>query len=115
CFVRLYFICGSGKVIHISSTSFSSKRKSTSSIWVRKKPTFFRFSSKAIFAPRHKRAPLMSMPKKFFSGYFFARFTVCSPLPQPNSKTIGLLFLKKFLRQFPFKFVRLPKTSSLVG
>jgi len=39
---------------------------------------------------------------KFLSGNFSARPIVYSPLPQPNSKTIGLLFLKNSLCQLPF-------------
>ena len=51
--------------------------------------------SRAVLAPRQKRAPLISIPIKFLSGFFSANAIVYSPLPQPNSKTIGLSFLKK--------------------
>ena len=39
---------------------------------------------------------------KFLSGNNLANPTVYSPLPQPNSTTIGCLFLKKVLCQLPF-------------
>ena len=50
---------------------------------------------------------------KFFSGFFFAKSIVYSPLPQPSSTTIGWVFLKKECH-FPF-IEKLFKTSSLVG
>ena len=50
--------------------------------------------SKAVFAPLQKRAPLISIPIKFLSGKRSPKLTEYSPLPQPNSKTIGLSFLK---------------------
>ena len=49
------------------------------------------------------------------SGYAFARFTEYSPLPHPSSKTNGLLFLKKFLRQLPLSSNESLSTSSRDG
>ncbi len=49
-----------------------------------------RFCFRASVAPVHMRAPFMSTPMKFISGYRRANSTVYSPLPQPNSSTIGL-------------------------
>jgi len=115
CFVRLYLICGSGKVIQISSTSFSANAWSTNSIWVRRNATFEMFSSKAVFAPLQNRAPLISTPIKFLFGNFWANATEYSPFPQPNSKTIGLSFLKKVEFQLPFRAYTSFVNSSLVG
>jgi hypothetical protein len=61
------------------------------------------FSSRAVLAPLQNRAPLMSIPKKLKSGYLLAKPTVYSPLPQPNSKINGLLFLKKSEAHFPLR------------
>src|SRR5690554_2609492 len=115
CLVRLYLICGSGKVIQISSTSLLAKQFSINSICVRKKTTLGRFSSIAVFAPRQKREPLISIPIKFVSGKRRANSTEYSPLPQPNSKTIGWVFLNTSLFQFPFKEKLSLITLSLEG
>ena len=115
CFVRLYFICGSGKVIQISSTSFSAKIWLINSIWVRIKATLCKPVSKAVLAPRQKRAPLISIPTKFLLGYLSAKPTEYSPFPQPSSSTSGFSFLKKSEFHFPLSGNKSPTTSSLVG
>ena len=93
--LRTFFICGSGKVIHISDTSPGAKKWSMSSIDVRRKATLASPSCNEALAPVHMRAPLMSTPIKFFCGYLRASPTAYSPLPQPSSSTMGLSFLKK--------------------
>ena len=102
-------------MIQISSTSSLPKAYSTSSIWVLKKAAFEIFSSSAVFAPRQKRAPLISIPIKFLSGYRLAKPIVYYPLPQPNSKIIGLSFLKKSVFHFPFNSKISFTNPSLVG
>ena len=62
--------------------------------------TFDRLYFIAFLAPCHNLAPLISIPIKFLSGNFLARLIEYSPFPHPNSKTIGLLFLKNE-NQFP--------------
>jgi hypothetical protein len=99
---RTFFIWGSGNVIQISEISFSAKNSVMSSIFVRRNATFAIPFSKASLAPVHIRAPFISTPIKFFSGYFRANPTAYSPFPHPNSRTIGLLFLKKSEFHFPF-------------
>ena len=81
----------------------------------RKKPTFFIPRSVAVFAPRHIRAPLISTPIKFLSGLRSARATVYSPFPQPNSRIIGLSFLKNSLCQLPFSGCSVRNISSNCG
>src|SRR6185436_13503566 len=81
--------CGSGNVSQISDTSFSAKNFSINSIRIRKKAALGILFSFAVFAPLHKRAPFISIPIKFLSGYSFAIPIVYSPLPQPNSSTTG--------------------------
>ena len=71
-------------------------------MFVRRNATFLSPSPSACVAPVHMRAPLMSTPMKLTSGNIFASPTVYSPLPQPNSSTIGLSFLKYISRQCPF-------------
>ena len=113
--MRLYFICGSGKVIQISSTSFLPKASSMSSIWVLKNATLGISSSMAVFAPLQNLAPLISIPTKFLSGYFFANPRVYSPRPQPNSKTKGWSFLKTLSFHCPLISKSPSTNSSRVG
>jgi hypothetical protein len=61
---------------------------------------------------RAKTSAFISIPTKFLSGYLSAKPTEYSPLPQPNSSTNGLSFLKSLY--FPFGN-KSPTTSSLVG
>ena len=58
--------------------------------------------SRASLAPIYILFPLISMPKKFFSGNIFPKPTAYSPLPQPSSSTMGLLFLKISVFHLPF-------------
>ena len=78
-----------GKVIQISSTSAPANARSINSIWHRRKATFLLPSLRLFLAPRQSRAPLMSTPIKFRSGYRSASASVYSPFPQPNSNVIG--------------------------
>ena len=96
-----FFICGSQKVIHISSTSSGAKKRVSISMFVRRKATFCNPCAIASLAPAHMRAPLISMPMKFFSGQRAANPTVYSPRPQPNSSTMGWLLWKYASRQCP--------------
>ena len=97
-----FFICGSEKVSQSSATSSLAKKPAMHSMLVRKNATFFMPSSSAVLAPCHMRAPLMSMPMKFFSGKRRASPMVYSPRPQPSSSTMGLSFLKNSSCHFPF-------------
>ena len=100
--LRTCFICGSENVSHICCTSSGPKKRSIISMLVRRKATLASPSSRACLAPVHIRAPLMSTPMKFISGFLRARPTVYSPLPQPSSSTMGFAFLKYISRQWPF-------------
>ena len=100
-FFALDFLsCGSGKVSHISATSFFEKYSAIWSIWVRRKATLFNPFCNAFLAPTHILFPFRSTPIKFLSGYNCPSPTAYSPLPHASSRTIGLLFLKCSL-QFP--------------
>ena len=107
--------CGSGKVIQISSTSPSAKKEAIISMRVRRKPTLRICRSVAILAPRHMRAPLMSIPMKLRLGSRSASATVYSPLPQPSSSTIGRSLWKKSLCQCPLSGWSRRKASSKAG
>ena len=107
--------CGSGKVIQISSTSPSAKKEAIISMRVRRKPTLRICRSVAVLAPRHMRAPLMSIPMKLRLGSRSASATVYSPLPQPSSSTMGLSLRKKSRFQFPFSGWSRWNTSSNSG
>ena len=78
----------------VSEISAAEKWSKIFSISILRNATFCMLFSMAVFAPRHILEPFISIPMKFLSGYFSARLTVYSPLPQPNSNTIGWLFLK---------------------
>ena len=99
----------------MSVISSFEKRFSINSIWVLIKRTFNKLFSIAFFAPCQIRAPLISMPIKFFFGYFFAKLIEYSPLPHPNSRIIGFLFLKKNLDHYPLWLYLLLIKFSLFG
>ena len=84
-----FFIWGSEKVNHISLTSCAAKKRSIIEMSVRRKATFVKPPARDSVAPVHIRAPLISTPIKFFSGWSRANPTAYSPFPQPNSSTRG--------------------------
>ena len=99
--LEAFFICGSGKVIHISATSPGAKKRSRSSMDVRRKATLVMPARRAAVAPVHILAPFMSMPMKLREASARAMPTVYSPLPQPSSRTIGRSLPKKSAPQRP--------------
>jgi hypothetical protein len=64
------------------------------SIWVRIKATLCNPVSTAVLAPRQKRAPLISIPTKFFIGISSARPTEYSPYHNPT-QNYRVIILKK--------------------
>lgn len=61
--------------------------------------------SVAVLAPRHMRAPLMSMPMKFLSGLRSARATVYSPLPAAEFENYRFVVMKKIAVPVPLQRV----------
>jgi hypothetical protein len=107
--VRLYFICGSGKVIQISSTSFSAKNM-IDSIWVLIKATLCKPVSTAVLAPRQKTSSFNIDSYEILFGYRSASPTEYSPFPQPaptlmdchfEEFCIPLAFLKEINHLLP--------------
>ena len=96
-----FFGLGSGWIIRISCTDFSSKKLSKWWIIVRKNATFLSQSIFVFSAPYQSLAPFTSTPIKFLSGKWGASPTVYSPLPHASSSTISWSFPKK-LDQFFF-------------
>src|SRR5574344_2223072 len=107
------FICGSANVIHISEISFSPNSDSMNSIRVlinRALPIDFSVTN---LAPFHRRAPLISIPIKFLSGYCMARETVYSPFPHPSSNTIGLSLPHSSFPHLPLYLYSFESNSSV--
>ncbi len=87
--LRVFFICGSGKVIHISSTSPGAKKRSMFSISQRRNAALSMPDSSTSRAPVHILAPFMSMPTWLREESLRASPTVYSPRPHPSSSTMG--------------------------
>jgi len=116
CLVRLYLICGSGKVIQISSTSCAAKRWSMSSICVRTKATLCKPSSTAVFAPRQKTRTFdVDADKNSYRDNARPNrrnIRLChSPIPKPKD----FHFCKKSLFHLPLSAKFPETTSSRVG
>jgi hypothetical protein len=98
-----------GKVIQISSTSFSAKIWLINSIWVLIKATLCKPVSTAVLAPRQKRAPLISIPTKFY-------WYLCNQLNIPHNPAqhTNCCHFWRICIPLAFKGNKSPTTLSLV-
>mgnify|MGYP003299675915 CR=1 FL=1 len=80
-----FFICGSGKVIHISLISLGAKKRVMDSILVRRKAALRMCCVSACLAPAHSRAPLISTPIKFLTAITDLRLLLLRDLTQAKN------------------------------